>query len=148
MKGKEMKKILLSLALVFFTTNAFSADVTIEMLNKNKETKQRMVYSKELVKIDVGQTIKWIPTAKGHNVEMLSGPDGYELPKKTKLNDEVSIKFDTPGIYLYQCSPHAALGMIGIVVVGGDTSNMEAVSKKKLTGAKSKKKRDKLLKDI
>ena len=143
-----MKKILLSLALVFFTTNAFSADVTIEMLNKNKETKQRMVYSKELVKIDVGQTIKWIPTAKGHNVEMLSGPDGYELPKKTKLNDEVSIKFDTPGIYLYQCSPHAALGMIGIVVVGGDTSNMEAVSKKKLTGAKSKKKRDKLLKDI
>tara|TARA_B100000989_G_scaffold298919_1_gene291075 strand:+ start:5815 stop:6246 length:432 start_codon:yes stop_codon:yes gene_type:complete len=143
-----MNKILLSLALIFFATSSYSADVTIEMLNKNKETKQRMVYSQELVKIEIGQTIKWVPTAKGHNVEMLAGPDGYELPKKTKLNDEVTIKFDVPGIYLYQCSPHAALGMIGIVVVGGDTSNMETVSGQKLTGAKSKKKRDKLLKDI
>lgn len=143
-----MNKILLSLALILFATSSYSADVTIEMLNKNKETKQRMVYSQELVKIEIGQTIKWVPTAKGHNVEMLAGPDGYELPKKTKLNDEVTIKFDVPGIYLYQCSPHAALGMIGIVVVGGDTSNMETVSGQKLTGAKSKKKRDKLLKDI
>ena len=26
--------------------------------------------------------------------------------------------FTVPGIYLYQCSPHAAMGMIGIIVVG------------------------------
>ena len=38
--------------------------------------------------------------------------------------------------------------MIGVIVVGGDTSNMEQVAKKKLTGSKSKKKRDKLLKEI
>lgn len=143
-----MKKILFTLAIFCFTTTAYSADVTIEMLNKNKETKQRMVYSQELVKIDAGKTIEWLPTAKGHNVEMLAGPDGYELPKKTKLNDPVSIKFDKPGIYLYQCSPHAALGMIGIVVVGGDTSNKDAIAKLKLTGSKSKKKRDKLLEGV
>ena len=70
------------------------------MLNKNKETKKRMVYSQELVKIDIGQTIKWVPTDKGHNVEMLVGPDGYELPKKLNLVMTVSIKFSTPGIYL------------------------------------------------
>ena len=143
-----MKKFLLSLFLVFFTTNAYTADVTIEMLNKNKETKKRMVYSQELVKIEVGQSIEWVPTAKAHNVEMLIGPEGYELPKKSKLSKPVTLPFTTPGIYLYQCSPHAALGMIGIIVVGGDTSNMEQVAKKKLTGSKSKKKRDKLLKEI
>jgi pseudoazurin len=143
-----MKKFLLSLFLVFFTTNAYTADVTIEMLNKNKETKKRMVYSQELVKIEVGQSIEWVPTAKAHNVEMLIGPEGYELPKKSKLSKPVTLTFTTPGIYLYQCSPHAALGMIGIIVVGGDTSNMEQVAKKKLTGSKSKKKRDKLLKEI
>ena len=38
--------------------------------------------------------------------------------------------------------------MIGLIVVGGDTSNMDAIKSKKLTGSKSKKKRDKLLKDI
>ncbi len=143
-----MKKILLSLVLVFFSSNVYSADLTIEMLNKNKETKKRMVYSQELVKIDVGQSIEWVPTAKAHNVEMLVGPEGYELPKKSKLSVPVTLTFEIPGIYLYQCSPHAALGMIGIVVVGGDTSNMEAVSKKKLTGSKAKKKRDQLLKEI
>jgi hypothetical protein len=56
--------------------------------------------------------------------------------------------FSTPGIYLYQCSPHAAMGMIGLIIVGGDTSNMEAVKNQKMTGSKSKKKRDKLLKEI
>jgi pseudoazurin len=143
-----MKKLFLTLFFVIFSANSFAADVTIEMLNKNKETKKRMVYSQELVKIDVGQSIEWVPTAKGHNVEMLAGPEGYELPKKTKLNDPVTITFDKPGIYLYQCSPHAAMGMIGLVVVGGDTSNMDAIKSMKVTGGKSKKKRDKLLSEI
>ena len=143
-----MKKFFISLLLVMFSSNVFAADVTIEMLNKNKETKKRMVYSQELVKIEVGQSIEWVPTAKAHNVEMLVGPEGYELPKKSKLSEPVTLTFSKPGIYLYQCSPHAALGMIGIIVVGGDTSNIEAVKKKKLTGSKSKKKKDKLLKEI
>ena len=142
-----MKKLFLTLFFVMFSATGFAADVTIEMLNKNKETKKRMVYSQELVKIEAGQSIEWVPTDKGHNVEMLAGPDGYELPKKTKLNQPVNMTFKVPGIYLYQCSPHAALGMIGLIVVGGDTSNMDAKIKK-LTGSKSKKKRDKLLKDI
>ncbi len=143
-----MRNIFLTLLFALFSANAFSADVTIEMLNKNKETKKRMVYSQELVKIDAGQSIEWVPTAKGHNVEMLAGPDGYELPKKTKLNDPVNMKFSVPGIYLYQCSPHAAMGMIGIIVVGGDTSNKDAISSIKVTGSKSKKKVKKLLGEI
>ena len=104
--------------LFFFTSDLKAADVTIEMLNKNKETKQRMVYSQELVKIEKGQTIEWLPTAKAHNVEILVAPEGYTIPKKTKLSEKVTMTFDVPGIYLYQCSPHAAMGMIGIVVVG------------------------------
>ncbi len=143
-----MKKFLISLVFTFFSVNAYSADITIEMLNKNKETKKRMVYSQELVKVEVGQSIEWVPTAKAHNVEMLVGPEGYELPKKSKLSKPVTITFTVPGIYLYQCSPHAALGMIGIVVVGGDNSNIESISKYKLTGSKAKKKRDKLLEEI
>ena len=143
-----MKNIFLTLLFVLFSGSAFSADVTIQMLNKNKETKKRMVYSQELVKIDAGKSIEWVATDKGHNVEMLAGPDGFELPKKTKLGDNVTIKFSVPGIYLYQCSPHAAMGMLGIVVVGGDTSNMDAIKGKKVTGSKSKKKVKKLLSEI
>ena len=135
-----MRNILTALFLVFATNSVYSADVTIEMLNKNKETKERMVYSKELVKIEPGQSIEWIPTSKSHNVEILIGPKGYDLPEKSKLSKPVTINFTIPGIYLYQCSPHVALG--------GDNSNMKEVSKKKLAGSKAKKKRDKLLKAI
>ena len=143
-----MKKIFLALIFVVFSSSVLAADLTIEMLNKNPETKKRMVYSQEVAKIDVGQTIEWVPTDKGHNVEMLAGPDGYDVPKKTKLNKSVSMKFSVPGIYLYQCSPHAAMGMIGIIVVGGDKSNLDAIKTAKVSGSKSKKKRDKLLGSI
>ena len=122
--------------------------MTMEMLNKNKETKQRMVYSKELVEIEKNDTVKWVPTAKGHNVEILVGPTGYIIPEKSKINDPVSITFNIPGIYLYQCTPHVGLGMIGIVVVDKNISNKDAILKKKLIGNKAKKKRENLLKSI
>ena len=141
-----MKKLLLFVTLFTFTTIANAADLSIEMLNKRDDGK-RMVYSLELAKVDAGQSIEWVAKDKGHNVEMIQGPDGAALPKKSKLSENVTITFDKPGIYLYKCTPHVGMGMIGIVVVGGDTSNKEAISKVKLAG-KAKKKRKKLLSDV
>ena len=141
-----MKKLYLIAALFLFSNLASAADLTIDMLNKRDDGK-RMVYSLEVAKIDAGQSIKWVAKDKGHNVEMIKGPDGATLPKKSKLNEDVTIKFDTPGIYLYKCTPHVGMGMIGIVVVGGDTSNKDAIMKVKL-GGKSKKKRKTLLSDL
>lgn len=125
--------------------SANAADMTIEMLNKRD--KEKMVYSEDIARIDVGDTLTWVPTSKGHNVHFLAGPEGWKLPKKSKNNAEVSITFDTPGVYLYQCTPHATMGMIAFVVVGEDTSNLDAIKKMKIRG-KSKKKFKKLLKEI
>lgn len=98
-----------------------------------------MVYSEDITRIDVGDTITWVPTSKGHNVEIIVAPEGFDIPKKSKNNKEVSITFDAPGVYLYQCTPHASMGMIAFVVVGEDTSNLDAIKKAKVRG-KSKKK--------
>ena len=136
-------KYLLSILFLFFNTISFAADVTVEMLNKRSDG-QIMVYSEDISRIDVGDTITWIPTTKGHNVEFLAGPDGWEIPKKSKMNKEYSYKFDIPGIYLYQCTPHKVMGMIALVVVGNDTSNKDAISKAKVFG-KGKKKLPELL---
>ena len=57
------------------------------------------------------------------------------------------LTFDTPGVYLYQCTPHASMGMIGLVVVGEDTSNIDAIAKTKVRG-KSKKFLKKLLEEL
>ena len=131
---------------VFLANLAYAEDITIEMLNK-RDDGAKMVYSEDIARINVGDTITWVPTSKGHNVHFIVGPDGWELPKKSKNNKEVAITFDTPGVYLYQCTPHASMGMIALVIVGDDTSNIEAIQKAKVRG-KSKKKLKALLGDI
>ena len=130
--------------LVFISS--FAHANTIEMLNKDDQG-NKMVYSEEVAKIEVGETITWVPTSKGHNVEMIAGPDGATLPKKSKNGKEVSMTFEVPGIYYYWCTPHKGMGMIGLVVVGGDTSNKDDIAKAKAMG-KSKKKLKALLGDL
>lgn len=139
-----MYKLLSTVGLILaMATPALAADMTIEMLNK-REDGAKMVYSEDIARIDVGDTITWVPTAKGHNVEFIAGPNGWKAPRKSKLNKEVSMTFDTPGVYLYQCSPHRSMGMIAIVVVAGAIND---VSDAKVKG-KSKKKLKALLEDL
>ena len=142
-----MKKLLSTIAIAAsLSAPAFAEDITVEMLNK-RDDGAKMVYSEDISRVDVGDTITWVPSSKGHNVHFIAGPDGWELPAKSKNNKEVSITFDVPGVYLYQCTPHATMGMIAMVVVGDDISNLDAIKKMKLRG-KSKKKFKKILKDI
>ena len=133
-----MKQIIISILTIFIAVNVNSKEIIIDMLNK-REDGEKMVYSQDIAKVDVGDTIKWLPTAKGHNVEFLAGPDGVDLPKKSGLNKEVSMTFEKSGVYLYVCTPHKVMGMIGLVVVGGDTSNKDAVAKTKMLGRGKKK---------
>ena len=125
----------------FLSTPSFAADVAIEMLNKDADG-NKMVFSEEVVKVDVGDTVTWLPSSKGHNVEMISSPNKMKF--KSKNGKEAKITFDTPGIYYYLCTPHKGMGMIGLVVVGNDMSNIDDVKKAKAYG-KSKKKLKKLL---
>ena len=131
---------------LLFNLNSFAADITVEMLNKRGDG-QMMVYSEDLSRINVGDTITWIPTTKGHNVEFLAGPDGWEIPKKSKMNKEYSYTFEIPGIYFYQCTPHKVMGMIALVMVGNDNSNFDTIAKVKVFG-KGKKKLTELLEQL
>ena len=142
-----MKKLLSTVAIMAsLSAPAFAEDITIEMLNK-RDDGAKMVYSEDIARIAVGDTITWLPKSKGHNVHFIAGPDGWELPAKSKNNKEVAITFDAPGIYLYQCTPHATMGMIAMIVVGDDKSNLDAISSMKLRG-KSKKKFKALLSEL
>ena len=139
-----MMKYFVLAAAMFMSTPAFAADLTIEMLNKDAHG-NKMVYSKEIASIEVGDTVTWVPTDKGHNVEVISSPN--DLKFKSKNNKEAKITFEVPGLYLYWCTPHKGMGMIGLVVVGGDTSNADTVAKAKVRG-RSKKKLKKLLDEL
>ena len=134
---KLIKYLAYSIILTIFSLNAFAANETIEMLNK--QGKESMVYSKKVVKINVGDTIFWKATDKGHNVEFIKGgvPEGVDK-FKSKYNVDVEYTFTVPGIYAYWCTPHKNMGMIGFIVVGGNKTNLEAIKKIRFS-AKSKK---------
>ncbi len=138
--------IFFAMIIALFVVPAFAEDTTIDMLNK-RDDGAKMVYSQDVARIDVGDTITWLPKSKGHNVEFIAGPDGWDIPKKSKNNKEVAITFDTPGVYMYQCTPHKAMGMIAMVIVGDDTSNLDAIADMKWRG-KSKKKMKAILADL
>ena len=111
-----------------------------------QKTKEKMLYSEDIARIDVGDTITWVPASKGHNVQFVSVPDGADKVK-SKINDEFSYTFEKEGAYLYLCTPHATMGMIGVVIVGDSDVNLAEVKKYKFRG-KSKKKFKKILKAL
>ena len=116
----------------------------IEMLNKRG--KDKMLYRQDVARIDIGQTITWTPDSKGHNVQFVSVPEGVEKVK-SKLSKEFSYTFEQEGVYLYVCTPHASMGMIGMVIVGESDVNLDEVLDYKFRG-KSKKKFKKIVKSL
>ena len=142
-----MKLIFTSIFAILISLEINAKEYTIEMLNKD-ENGNRMVYSHEILKIAVNDKVTWVPTNKGHNVQMIASPNDLKL--RSKNNKTVSITFDTPGIYFYLCTPHKAMGMIGLVVVGKDTSNEEQIWKArvKLPGKKNQDKLKSLLSQL
>ena len=136
---------LFTLLFVMITTSVYAEDITIEMLNK-RDDGAKMVYSEDITRVNVGDTITWVPTSKGHNVEFVSIPEGAEK-LKSKNNKEVSYTFEKEGVYLYVCTPHKSMGMIAFVIVGDSLENLDSVKKSKMMG-KSKKKFKKLLKTL
>ena len=136
----------LILLVTFWTSLVLAEDTTVKMFNKFEG--EIMVFSKKLVKINVGDTVFWKATDKGHNVEFIKGavPEGVEK-FKSPFNKDVEYKFTIPGIYAYWCTPHKSMGMIGFVVVGDDISNKDSISKTRFYG-RSKIIAEKIIKEI
>ena len=145
-----MMRLLTTLGLLMvMATSAFAEDATVEMWNKDPNDKKRkMVFSQEIVTIEPGESVTWLATDRGHNVQLIDGPDGIELADKSKLGKDVTLTFDTPGVYVYGCSPHASMGMIGVVVVGEATAETVAQAADAKMRGKSKKKLAALLKEL
>ena len=78
-------------SVVFVSSMAYSADMSIDMLNKLG--KEKMVYSVDVAEIDVGDTITWLPASKGHNVHLRAQLNTvYQIPclcpKKKRLSSD------------------------------------------------------------
>jgi pseudoazurin len=105
---------------------AWAANVDVQLLNKGAAG--LMVFEPDLVKINVGDTVTFKPTDKGHDVQSMDGliPAGA-TPFKGNTSQPLTETFTVPGVYAVKCTPHYGLGMVAVVVVGNDLSNLPTI---------------------
>jgi pseudoazurin len=107
-----------SLVGLMLAVPALAEDHQVQMLNKDSEGRA-MQFEPAFLKIAPGDTVTFIAATKGHNSESILTlmPEAAE-PWKGKINEEISVTFDTEGFFAYKCQPHFALGMVGLIQVG------------------------------
>lgn len=111
------------LALIAAATVAEAKTVEVKMLNNGKDG--IMVFEPAFVKVDVGDTVKFVPTDAAHNSSSVYVPPGAK-PWMGKTDQALSVKMTKEGVYLYKCDPHVVMAMIGVIQVGKATNLAEA----------------------
>ena len=130
-----MRTLLLSAALlVGSSVAAFAETIEIQMLNEN-EAGEKMVFSQELIRAEVGDVIRFVPTDRSHNAQSVKGalPEGQEA-FKGRMNQEIEYMVTETGLTAVVCQPHQTMGMVALIVVGNDVSNADEILDARLRG--------------
>ena len=96
---------------------------TVKMLNEGPSG--AMVFEPDFIKINSCDSINFEMTDAGHNAVTIAAPKD-SLPFDTQYKPSTTVQFDTKGLYLYQCSPHAMMAMAGLIQVS-DSSNKSEI---------------------
>ena len=124
--GTLFKKIFIVIPVLLFSFELFSEVHTVKMLNQGPTGV--MVFEPAVLKINIGDTVTFVATDAAHNSASIPGM----LPPNAtawngQLSRDISVTFDIPGVYGYQCTPHAMMAMVGVIQVGNDSSNLQSV---------------------
>ena len=116
-----MKKYMLyaAVAAVVSSSNmAMATEHVIKMLNKGTDG-TAMVFEPLFLRAEIGDTIKFVPIDKGHQVQTIAKFWPSDVPEaKSNVNEEYVMTLTKEGAYGFKCAPHYSMGMIAVVVVG------------------------------
>ena len=120
-----MKKLLL-ITLLISNYHMYGANFEVKMLNQGQDGV--MVFEPSLLKINVGDTVTFKATDAAHNSASIPGmiPNGAGS-WNGDLSRDISVTFDVPGVYGYQCTPHAMMAMVGVIQVDNNIENLDVV---------------------
>ncbi|HRO66994.1 MAG TPA: pseudoazurin [Pseudobdellovibrionaceae bacterium] len=102
---------------------ASAATVEVKMLNNGKDG--IMVFEPAYVKVNKGDTVKFVPTDPAHDVASILVPKGAKS-WKGEINKAVTVKMTEEGVYLYECQAHVMMAMVGVIQVGKPTNLADA----------------------
>lgn len=105
---------------------AQTASQTVIAHNRTPDGAQ-MAFAPAVLQVATGETVRFSHADRGHNVQSYDAmlPESA-APFGGEIGEEIDVTFDTDGTYGYFCRPHAAMGMIGYVLVGDFTGNLDA----------------------
>ena len=112
-----------SIFFIFLLTSVVAAEnFDVKMVNADASG-QVMVFDPPFIKANVGDTVTFLPTDMLHNSQSVPGL----IPSSANswngaMNEKITVELNTEGVYVYQCTPHIALGMIGVIQVGSPTN--------------------------
>ena len=111
--------------LVILSGAALAESHEVQMLNTGSDGV--MVFEPAVLSINPGDSVTFKATNPGHNSESMAGmkPEGAE-GWQGGMGQEVTVTFDQDGVYVYQCTPHLMMAMVGVIKVGSG-SNLEAI---------------------
>jgi pseudoazurin len=117
-------KIIIICFCFFLAGNISAAEHQVKMLSSLKG--QMMVFDPPVLTIQPGDTVRWLATNPGHNTASIDDMVPTGGPTwNGQMNEEVVVTFNKEGVYGYKCTPHYILGMVGLIVVGDKSSNMD-----------------------
>ena len=110
-----MKKFTTLLTLFLLTIPAMAEEHIVKMLNNGKDG--MMVFEPAVLSVNVGDTVKFEATDMAHNSASVLTPGGA-TPWNGAMSKDIIVKLDTEGVYVYECTPHAMMAMVGVIKVG------------------------------
>ena len=123
-----MKKLALFILLPLFAHTAFSEQHIVKMLNAGKEG--MMVFEPAYLSVKKGDSVKFVATDLAHNSASIEGmiPDGAQ-PWVGIMSKDIEVTLTEEGVYVYQCTPHNMMAMVGVIKVES-SSNLEQIKQK------------------
>ena len=105
---------------------AHAADYEVQMLNSGSEG--FMVFEPAVLSVEIGDTVTFVATDMAHNSASIAGmiPAGAAA-WSGDLSKDIAVTFEKPGVYAYECTPHAMMAMGGVINVGQGAANLAAV---------------------
>ena len=123
-----INKITTLLTVLLLTVPAFAAEHEVKMLNNGAGG--MMIFEPAVLSVNKGDTVKFVATDMAHNSASTIIPAGAK-PWKGMMSRDISVTFDTEGVYVYECSPHKMMAMVGVIKVG-NANNLDVVKKEAL----------------
>lgn len=130
---KSSRNLLFVFAALLVSVTASAANHEVKMLNMGKEG--MMAFEPAFLKANKGDTVKFVPTDMSHDVSSSLVPKGAKS-WKGGADKAVTVTLSQDGVYVYECTSHVTMGMVGVIQVGKPNNLEEAKTAAKAIATK------------